>query len=229
MRAVADFASAAAALISMSDSDSSDGVEDEVEVEPTVYAETTRFLIDAKLQQYEEAMALNGYDCIFEVKALGSADRDVMFARIGMTKIGHVKRFEWYLQQIIMLPRKTLQPLPANCLFYVSVEVGFNSYPQDEVCEYLLCHRSLAEINAAAARTSDAAVHGGQVYLRRVAQQLKAVIGGDYGKKRKFTSGDAAWLYDDQRAVKRTVKTRAQCDAYDMRFIDALESAQMDW
>eukprot|EP00966_Prymnesium_polylepis_P038162 884642-Prymnesium_polylepis.1 len=186
-------------------------------------AETKRFLMDMNLMGYDEAMSDAGYTCIFEVKALSAAMRDTFFEDIKMTKSGHVVRFVSGIDRIIMLPRQTYssQLLPRAALFVVCSDVGLEFYPEEEVAEFALRNRTTAELNALARRTTGSTeMATGTVYVHKEERQLKAVIGADYGKKAKFTSDDAQWLTGTAgtRPFRRPVKTRGQCDRYDMSF-----------
>jgi GNAT superfamily N-acetyltransferase len=98
-------------------------------------SETKCFLRSAKLEPYDDQMADKGYECIFQIKALGEEQLEPFFERIQMTKIGHIKRFKWWLKRIIMLPRQTKDSdtLPCDALFCVTAEVGFEHYPLEEV------------------------------------------------------------------------------------------------
>jgi hypothetical protein len=112
--------------LSLSDTDSDDEFD---EVNHIHTSETTRFLTDTKLIRYSDAMAIHGYTDIFLIKCMSKIELKSFYKDVKMFKPGHQMKFEHYLSQIIMKPRRSHYELPVNCLFKFDKSLDASNYP----------------------------------------------------------------------------------------------------
>ena len=112
--------------LSLSDTDSDDEFDERNHIHTS---ETTRFLTDTKMIRYSDAMAIHNYTDIFAIKCMSKLELKSFFENVKMFKPGHQMKFEHYLSQIIMKPRRSHDKLPADCLFKFDKSLGASNYP----------------------------------------------------------------------------------------------------